>query len=104
MNGILKKLNEESTMKFERLSKNYKHVTQQYRQMKDAQERTASRAVEAEEKLAPQKAEETNVAYLKNVLVGFLEHREQREQLLPVLKMLFQFDPSDEKTLLGALR
>lgn len=103
MNSILKKLNEESTLKFERLSKNYKHMTHQYRQMKEAQDRngpSASQAVKSETAKSP----ETNVAYLKNVLVGFLEHKEQREQLLPVLKMLFQFDSEDEKKLMLALR
>ncbi|KAM9898257.1 hypothetical protein OXX79_006412 [Metschnikowia pulcherrima] len=104
LNGILKKLNEESTLKFERLSKNYKHMTQQYRQMKESQDKSGSAAALERFQAESQKAPEANVAYLKNVLVGFLEHKEQREQLLPVLKMLFQLDSEDEKKLLSALR
>lgn len=104
LNGILKKLNEESTLKFERLSKNYKHMTQQYRQMKESQDKSGSAAALERFQAESQKAPEANVAYLKNVLVGFLEHKEQREQLLPVLKMLFQLDSEDEKKLLLALR
>lgn len=101
MNSMLKKLNEESSLKFERLSKNYKHMTQQYRQMKDHKSQEHKPETLS---ATPDKSDDANLAYLRNVLVGFLEHKEQREQLLPVLKMLFKFSADEEKTLMGALR
>lgn len=99
MNSVLKKLNDESGLKFERLFKNYKHITQQYRQMKENSEK----ATVVKSEPAPAKSD-ANVPYLKNVLVGFLEHKDQREQLLPVLKMLFALDDKDERTLMMALK
>ena len=43
------------------------------------------------------------IEYIKNVLLGFLEHKEQRNQLLPVVSMLLQFDSNDEKRLLASI-
>lgn len=99
VNRVLKKLNEEAGVKFERLSQNYKHVTQQYRQMQSA----GKPPRKSEEQVEPSEDKQTTTAYLKNVLVGFLEHKDQRDQLLPVVKTLFQLDDEDEKKLLGAL-
>lgn len=104
LNQILKKLNDESNSKFERLTKNYKLITQQYRMIKEQNEKisssTASQKLLVEEVDAPPSA---NVAYLKIVLIGFLEHKGQREQLLPVLSLLFQLDSAEEKKLMAAL-
>lgn len=106
MNRTLKKLNEESSLKVERLLQNYKHVTQQYRQMQSSKatppESTRSSSELPVAKSTPDK--DTNTAYLKNVLFGFFEHKEQREQLLPVVKTLFQLDDSDEAKLMNALK
>ena len=44
------------------------------------------------------------IAYIKNVLLGFLEHKEQRNQLLPVISMLLQLDSTDEKRLVISLK
>ncbi|SCV04182.1 LAMI_0H14048g1_1 [Lachancea mirantina] len=44
------------------------------------------------------------IAYIKNVLIGFLEHREQRDQLLPVISTLLQLDSNDERRLLVSLK
>ncbi|AET41645.1 Imh1p Ecym_8374 [Eremothecium cymbalariae DBVPG len=44
------------------------------------------------------------IAYIKNVLLGFLEHREQRSQLLPVVTTLLHLDKSDERRLLTSLK
>lgn len=115
LNTTLKKLNEENIAKFERLSKNYKLLTQQYRLMKDNESRRGSaesvtssvNGTEREsmdEKKEKEKQTETNIAYLKNVLLGYFEHKEQREQLLPVLKTLFQFSREDENKFLLALK
>lgn len=43
------------------------------------------------------------IAYIKNVLLGFLEHKEQRNQLLPVVSILLQLDSNDEKRLLTSI-
>lgn len=102
MNRMLKKLNEELTLKFERLLKNYKHVTQQYRQMQSLAQ--AKLAREPEESVPKKDGPDTNIAYIKNVLLGFLEHKDNREQLLPVVKMLLQLDESEEKKVMAALR
>ncbi|KAK6456565.1 uncharacterized protein RJT20DRAFT_45660 [Scheffersomyces xylosifermentans] len=121
LNNVLKKLNEESNLKFERLSKNYKIITQQYRQMKtSAKASPASSHDTSTDSLATsprnsmdsrngndggkEENNATNIAYLKNVLLGFFEHKEQREQLLPVVKTLFHFSMEDEKKFLLALK
>jgi len=115
LNTTLKKLNEENISKFERLSKNYKLLTQQYRLMKDNESRRGSaesvtsiangnERESLDEKKGKEKQADTNIAYLKNVLLGYFEHKEQREQLLPVLKTLFQFSKDDEDKFLIALK
>lgn len=106
LNQVLKKLNDESNSKFDRLTKNYKLITQQYRQMKELKDRLTSAS--SSRKLSISETDKSppavNVAYLKNVLIGFLEHKEQREQLLPVVTTLFQLDSSEEKKLMVALK
>lgn len=107
VNRVLKKLNEENSLKLERLSKNYKHVTQQYRQMQSvaAKPTESTRTSEDTDSTQdPHNERDTNTAYLKNVLVGFLEHKDQRDQLMPVVKTLFHFDDEDERKLLTALK
>ncbi|KAI5967713.1 IMH1 [Candida margitis] len=117
LNSNLKKLNDDNLLKFERLSKNYKLLTQQYRLMKDNESRRGSaesvtnslvngseRRESLDEKKDKDKQTDTNIAYLKNVLLGYFEHKEQREQLLPVLKTIFQFSKDDENKFLLALK
>lgn len=112
-NANLKKLNEDHILKFERLSKNYKLLTQQYRLMKDheaseekkSEERSRSSSIiSATLDSALEQNSGTNIAYLKNVLLGYFEHKEQREQLLPVLKTIFQFNKEDELKFLLAVK
>ncbi|KAI5963693.1 IMH1 [Candida pseudojiufengensis] len=118
LNMNLKKLNEDHILKFERLSKNYKLLTQQYRLMKDHREQEQSQTSSATSSRNGSildvdvvnqdnninKQENANVAYLKNVLLGYFEHKEQRDQLLPVLKTIFQFSKDDENKFLLALK
>lgn len=96
-------------------SLNYKLLTQQYRLMKDNESRRGSaesvtsiangnERESLDEKKGKEKQADTNIAYLKNVLLGYFEHKEQREQLLPVLKTLFQFSKDDEDKFLIALK
>ncbi|RCK62257.1 Golgin IMH1 [Candida viswanathii] len=106
-NSNLKKLNEDNTLRFERLSKNFKMLNQQYMHMKDRKNSVSTPTHEEPKKeMLPEKVEEQamNIAYLKNVLLGFFQHKEQREQLLPVLKTIFQFSKEDEEKFLMALK
>jgi len=119
LNNILKKLNEESNLKFERLSKNYKIITQQYKQIKSLKDSPNQSHTQSSESLTKSpsnsgrpsvddsgsdSSNQTNVAYLKNVLLGFFEHKDQRDQLLPVVKTLFNLSADDEKKFLLALK
>ncbi|KAF5093526.1 hypothetical protein D0Z03_002377 [Geotrichum reessii] len=45
-----------------------------------------------------------NVAYIKNVLLGYLEHKTQRRLLLPVVSTLLEFKDNDEKRFLAAIK
>ena len=102
LNSILKKLNDETFLKFERLSKNYKQITQQYRHMQEQNSKPQSTPVPEHKSRDPESA--VSVPYLKNVLVGFFEHKDQRAQLLPVMKTLFHFSDEDERKLMAALK
>lgn len=117
MISVLKKLNEETSVKFERLSKNYKMLSQQYDQLRQINDGLASNSGELILALkSPSSARtsleqsyndpeaEINIAYLKNVLLGFFEHKDQRNQLLPVIKTLFHFNTEDEKKFLVAIK
>ena len=44
-----------------------------------------------------------NVPYIKNILLGFLEHKDQRTQLMPVVSTVLDFKNDDEKRLWAAL-
>lgn len=44
-----------------------------------------------------------NIPYIKNVLLGFLEHKTQRQQLLPVVSTILDFTSADEKRFWNAL-
>ncbi|CAH6723361.1 golgin Imh1p [[Candida] jaroonii] len=95
LNNVLKRLNDESNLKFEKLSKNYKLLTQQYRML------------ESKKPVVEVKEEATkgpNIDYLKNVLIGFFEHKDQRDRLLPVLKTLFELTKDEERKMLIALK
>lgn len=48
--------------------------------------------------------ENLSVPYIKNVLLGFLEHKEMRPQLITVIATLLQFQGSDEQRFLSALQ
>ena len=124
MVSVLKKLNEETNVKFERLSKNYKMLSQQYDQLRHINDGLASNTGElflsvkspsstrtslertrtSLEQSYSDPETEINIAYLKNVLLGFFEHKEQRNQLLPVIKTLFHFNREDEKKFLVAIK
>ncbi|KAF5112015.1 hypothetical protein DV454_004456 [Geotrichum candidum] len=45
-----------------------------------------------------------NVAYIKNVLLGYLEHKTQRRLLLPVVSTVLEFKDNDEARFLAAIK
>ena len=93
----LRKLNKDLTFKMDKLNKIY----QQQRISSSAGSRHSSipadQAKEEEE-------EKAKISYIKNVLIGFIEHKEQRQQLLPVISMLLQFTPQDQQKFLMSLK
>ncbi|CCK72080.1 Imh1p KNAG_0I02960 [Huiozyma naganishii CBS 8797] len=143
-NEELLDLNNDINKKFDRLTKNYKSLSNQFNAFKDVRQDTSrrssrsgsvnsqasdhklpSKSLSVPEQVArrsssfkdvpsilsstgkPKDADierEEKVAYIKNVLLGFLEHKDQRNQLLPVISMLLHFDSNDERRLLMSLR
>lgn len=43
--------------------------------------------------------EEINLEYLRNVIIKFLEYKNTRHQLIPVLTMMLRFTPEEVKRL-----
>lgn len=129
-NGNLMRINDDVNKKLDRLSKNYKTLLNQLSSLKEEKNGTSTRSSRSssivstgnganlptpeprrshsfsKEIQITESQSELNekVAYIKNVLLGFLEHKEQRNQLLPVMSMLLRLDSNDEKRLLMSLR
>lgn len=61
---------------------------------------TASRK-SSEVNVAPDADADPKLSYIKNVLIGFIEHKDQRQQLLPVISMLLNFTADDQKVLMS---
>lgn len=93
----LRKLNKDLNFKIDKLNKIY----QQQRIASNSGLRNSSNPSE------PSKEEEdvkAKISYIKNVLIGFIEHKDQRQQLLPVISMLLQFTPQDQQKFLTCLK
>lgn len=115
-NVELKELNNDLNKKFDRLSKNYKNLSLQISKTKDLEPKSArssphpsrSGSIVQDTISSPISSTQSEInekiAYIKNVLLGFLEHRDQRDQLLPVVTTLLQLDSNDEKRLLLSLK
>ncbi|ANZ74580.1 BA75_00968T0 [Komagataella pastoris] len=107
-NALLKKVNEQQLLKFERLHSNFKIVSKQYRMLKDQKEevdtRSRNNSVVSSTSAGSDENDRDKVAYIKNVLLGFLEHKEQRTMLFPVVKMLLMLDDDEEKRLANSLK
>ena len=133
-NEKLLNLNNELNKKFDRLLKNYRSLSSQLNALKERQysdksgrvSRSGSIGTLANANIDSSPANNSNptklekirssssleldseknekIAYIKNVLLGFLEHKEQRNQLLPVISMLLQLDSTDEKRLVMSLK
>ncbi|ODV84358.1 hypothetical protein CANARDRAFT_29232 [[Candida] arabinofermentans NRRL YB-2248] len=129
LNNLLKKSNEESFQKMTRLNKKYKVLSQQYRTARERRmsinsvdsvpsspigsrsgsivESPGKHEHSTDSNIVTKGSSEDDVKekveYIKNVLLGFLEHKEQRMILLPVVKTLLYLNDSDEKRLLSSL-
>ncbi|SCV02621.1 LAME_0H03444g1_1 [Lachancea meyersii CBS 8951] len=123
-NESFKELNGDLTRKLDRVSKNYKQMSSQLAAAKELKtSRPSSRSnsvfsisdqhsngVSRRASYTEESGKETQadlndkIAYIKNVLLGFLEHKEQREMLLPVVSTLLHLDSNDEKRLLISIR
>lgn len=129
INETLMHTNDDVNQKLNRLSKNYKALSKQLSELKETSRnesrtsRASSIASGGENQqmdsrsrqssfssnrniLPPETISEMNdkVVYIKNVLLGFLEHKDQRNQLLPVVSTLLRFDSNDEKRLVMSLK
>ncbi|KAL6937586.1 hypothetical protein ACO0RG_004097 [Hanseniaspora osmophila] len=130
-NTEMKKLNQELNLKLERLSKNYKSLsaqlksarTQDYDLAKPSPRRHSSitslssindvnnslsnfstPSTPSETKTSSEQDYDSKLSYIKNVLIGFMEHKDQRQQLLPVVSMLFKFTNQEEQKFLTSLK
>ncbi|CCE65332.1 hypothetical protein TPHA_0K01990 [Tetrapisispora phaffii CBS 4417] len=127
-NDELMSLNNDLNKKLDRITKNYRTISNQLSTLKEEKVGESNRTSRSNSSVSvsalnnnPPKANvnvlttvpssvekesELNekLAYLKNVLLGFLEHKDQRNQLLPVISMLLKLDSSDERRLVTSLK
>lgn len=116
MNSVLKKLNEDISLKFEKLNKNYRSQQAELKKSKtdsiDLQRRLSSASstnIPTVNTIVPADTksdanDDEKVSYIKNVLIGFIEKKEMRPSLLPVMKMLLNLDSSDIEVLTSNLK
>ncbi|KAK5810305.1 GRIP domain-containing protein [Linnemannia elongata] len=50
-------------------------------------------------RMLQQPEDDVNVEYLKNVLLNFMEHKERRQQLVPVVAQVLKLTPDETKRL-----
>lgn len=116
MNVKLRSVNQDSSDKLIRLNKKYKLLSLQYKRRMSESSTHSSRknsfvttndvvdasllhpAADDEKQYDNEDLKEKSI-YIKNVLMGFLEHKEQRQMLLPVIKMLLYMSDDDTKKL-----
>ncbi|GME76881.1 unnamed protein product [Ambrosiozyma monospora] len=122
LNTVLRSSKEEESMKYIRLTKKYKLLSQQVRRRYsgensgpsspntsrkgstlDLQEAGSNinqrkKSVDGDSEEVKEKAE-----YIKNILLGYLEHKEQRPILQPVVKALLYLSDQDEKKFINLL-
>lgn len=117
-NDELMSLNNELNKKLDRLTRNYRLLSGKLNSMKTNNISSGSNnglTASADSSVSPS-VSQTNIggdhmgadgtekiAYVRNVLLGFLEHKEQRRHLLPVVSTLLQLDSNDEQRFLSAL-
>jgi chromosome segregation ATPase len=117
LNQTLKQVTEETQQKYERLQRNQRTLNEDLKALQAANTRmksndnisppksSQSSVVSIDQSLVPPAGNsKVNLAYIKNVLLGFLEHKEQRQQLLPVVATLLEFKENDEQRFWRALQ
>lgn len=118
-NTKLRTANQDASEKLVRLNKKYKIILQQYKRRISESSASSSRhnsfignltetsiqpdlenvnAIKNNDENEDEDVKEKSI-YIKNVLLGFLEHKEQRQMLLPVIKMLLYMSDDDAKKL-----
>ncbi|AMD22600.1 HHL170Wp [Eremothecium sinecaudum] len=137
-NGELRTLNDDLVAKLDRISKNYKALSNQLQAVKERRRTPSQGSLAAglnkssrsqsvssqnsDHDMIPgtrttgmppnikndnpesESALNDKIAYIKNVLLGFLEYRDQRTQLLPIVSMLLHLDSNDERKLMMSLK
>ncbi|XBW37495.1 hypothetical protein QEN19_003076 [Hanseniaspora menglaensis] len=93
----LRKLNKDLNFKIDKLNKIY----QQQRIASNSDSRKSSYSSETSKE---EEEADAKIFYIKNVLIGFIEHKEQRQQLLPVIATLLQFTQQDQQKFLMSLK
>ncbi|QPG75930.1 hypothetical protein FOA43_003316 [Brettanomyces nanus] len=129
INKVLQRSSNDNAQKLVRMNKKYKLLTQQYKILRSSAAsgekvssysaspgdtdmssgRRESIASSIEAPTVPTGTQhgdkdKEKSTYIKNVLFGFLEHRDQREMLLPVMKALLGLDDEDEKKFMELLK
>ncbi|GMM39541.1 hypothetical protein FOG51_03742 [Hanseniaspora uvarum] len=91
----LRKLNKDLNFKLDKMNKIYQQ------QRISASPSNSRKSSEAEIGSTGDSDLDSKLSYIKNVLIGFIEHRDQRQQLLPVISMLLKFNTEDQKILMS---
>lgn len=118
LNSKLRLVNQDSSDKLIRLNKKYKLLSLQFKRRMSQSSAPSSRnnsfvaindpidsklfhpdLQNEEGKQEENEDIKEKSVYIKNVLMGYLEHKEQRQMLLPVIKMLLYMSDDDAKKL-----
>jgi len=97
-NELLKQVNKDHTLRIEKLQKSQKALTTDIEQLRHENSQLRRRATPAVSSSPTSETNEERVkqqAYLKNVLLGFIQHKDQRKALLPVLATLLDLKDSE---------
>lgn len=94
--ALLKKVSEDTQLRLERLQKVQRSLNDDLDTLRQENAQLRSRSSSVVQESGPTKSSEQE-EYIKNVILGFLEHKDQRKQLLPVLSMLLKFTGDDEQ-------
>lgn len=117
MTRVLQKANNESNQKLVALNRKLRSMSQQFRRRSSAVSMSSSSSMSRSndtttqsilpdkriQKETVRKEEDERAIYIRNVLFGFLENKEQRDMLLPVMKTLLAMSDEDEKKFLKLL-
>jgi chromosome segregation ATPase len=108
-NVVLRKVTEETQQKLERAQKNQKTLANDVRVLQnenvrlqsDLRSASGSPTAPGSSPASPvrenkSKSTSVNLPYLKNILFSFLERKDHREEMIPVLSQLLHFEGNDQ--------